>query len=384
MRKSKRFAAALLAALLLLPLLGVGSTTVWAAESKQELQAELDEINKRKEELQEKIDAVKEDKDAALQTKLLLDQRNSALEAQIRTVNKQITNTTKAIAEYEKKEQEQYELFCRQTRQEEERGNISYWSVLFKATGFADLLSRIDFINEVMEYNQRVIADLRVVREQLASSKQELEEQKASLNATQRELESQIAEANRIINEFIADEKGLKAMLDAEDKEFDRITEELENFHEENGDLSTGEDDPGTGSVLDGLIWPSKAKYITSPFGNRNTGIAGASTDHQGVDIGAPYGSNVFAAQSGKVIQAGWNGGYGYCVTISHGEGVTTLYAHLSDYDVRVGSQVARGQVIGECGSTGISSGPHIHYEIRVNGRAIDPLPYLPGYTRWW
>ena len=383
MRKTKRFAAALLTALMLLSVSGVGLPAVWADE-REELQSELDEINRRKDELQDKIDAVKEDKDAALQTKLLLDQRNSVLEEQIRTVNKQIANTTEAIAEYEQKEQEQYELFCRQTRQEEERGHISYWSVLFKATGFADLLSRIDFINEVMEYNQRVIADLRAVREQLDQSRRELEEQKADLSATQQELESQIAEADRIINEFISTEKGLEAMLKEEEEEFDRVTEELENYHEETGDLSTGEDDPGTGSVLDGLIWPSKARYITSPFGNRNTGIPGASTDHQGVDIGASYGSSVFAAQSGKVIQAGWNGGYGYCITISHGDGVTTLYAHLSDYDVRVGSQVVRGQVIGKCGSTGISSGPHIHYEIRVNGRAIDPLPYLPGYTRWW
>ena len=385
MRKTKRIASALLAAVMMLSVLVLAVPTEQAwADRKQDLQAELSEINQRKEELQEQIDELKKDKNAALQTKLLLDQRNSVLESQIRTVSEQITNTTQAIAEYEKKEQEQYELFCRQTRQEEERGTVSYWSVLFKATSFADLLSRIDFINEVMEYNQRVIEDLRAVRQQLADSREELVQQKADLSATQKELKEQIAEADRIINDFIATEAGLKAMLDAEDAEADRVTEELEDFHEENGDISDGVDDPETGSVLDGLIWPSKARYITSPFGNRNTGIPGASTDHKGVDIGAAYGTSVFAAQSGKVIQAGWNGGYGYCITISHGEGVTTLYAHLSDYDVRVGSEVVRGQVIGKCGYTGISSGPHIHYEIRVNGKQIDPLPYLPGYIAWW
>ena len=84
------------------------------------------------------------------------------------------------------------------------------------------------------------------------------------------------------------------------------------------------------------------------------------------------------------MIQAGWNGGYGYCVTIAHPQGVATLYAHMNDYYVRVGQSVSRGQVIGECGSTGISSGPHIHYEVRVNGEQIDPIPYLPGYIAWW
>ena len=260
---------------------------------------------------------------------------------------------------------------------------VSYWSVLFKATSFADLLSRIDFINEVMDYNQTVIADLRAVRAQLAESRTQLETQKQELDATQKELQADIAEADRIINDFIATENGLKAMHDAEKKESDRITAELEKFHKENGDLSEGVDDPGTKSVLDGMVWPSKTKYITSPFGKRNTGIAGASTNHLGVDIGAPRNSTVYAAQSGKVIQAGWNYGYGYSVTISHGEGVTTLYGHLNSYSVRVGDQVTRGQVIGKCGSTGISSGPHIHYEIRINGQHTNPLPYLPGYVAY-
>ena len=143
-------------------------------------------------------------------------------------------------------------------------------------------------------------------------------------------------------------------------------------------------DDSNTQAVLDGLIWPSNARYITDKFGYRDSPTAGASTDHKGVDIGAPYYSDVFAAQSGTVIQAGWNGGYGYCVTIAHPQGVATLYAHLDDYFVSVGQSVSRGQVIAECGSTGISTGPHIHYEVRVNGVQIDPLPYLPGYIAWW
>ena len=384
MRRMKKAAALACALLLLASVLAPALTVDQAyALTRQELQQQLSESEQRKKELEAQIEALQEDKNKALQTKLLLDQRNIVLREQIDTVEQQIENTTNMITQYEEEEKIQYEIFCRQVRQEEERGTVSYWSVLFKATSFADLLSRIDFINEVMDYNQRVINDLRALRQQLADSRVELEEQKADLDRRQAELQVELDEANRLVNDYVATENGLKDLHAAEDELFKQTEEMLKDYYEQNGGAGGGVEDEETLSVLDGLIWPSNARYITSPFGPRDTGIPGASTDHKGVDIGAPYYSDIFAAQSGKVIQAGWNGGYGYCVTIAHDEGVATLYAHMNDYYVRVGQTVNRGQVIGECGSTGISSGPHIHYEVRVNGVQIDPLPYLPGYIAY-
>lgn len=385
MTKMKKTLSALCAVLMLVALLPVLVPVESShAVTRQELQQQLSEAEQKAKDYKEQIEAVRKDKDKALQTKMLLDQRNAVLQQQIDTLQQQIDYTAQTIVEYESAEEKQYELFCRQVRQEEERGNVSYWSVLFKATGFADLLSRIDFINEVMDYNQRVINDLRNVRSQLAESRREMETQKTVMDQKQEELEEDIAEAQRVINEYVATEKGLQEMHDAEEAEAERITEELKNYYEQNGGAGGGVDDSSTQAVLDGLIWPSNARYITDKFGYRDSPTAGASTDHKGVDIGAPYYSDVFAAQSGTVIQAGWNGGYGYCVTIAHPQGVATLYAHLDDYFVSVGQSVSRGQVIAECGSTGISTGPHIHYEVRVNGVQIDPLPYLPGYIAWW
>lgn len=385
MTKMKKTLSALCAVLMLVALLPVLVPVESShAVTRQELQQQLSEAEQKAKDYKEQIEALRKDKDKALQTKMLLDQRNAVLQQQIDTLQQQIDYTAQTIVEYESAEEKQYELFCRQVRQEEERGSVSYWSVLFKATGFADLLSRIDFINEVMDYNQRVINDLRNVRSQLAESRREMETQKTVMDQKQEELEEDIAEAQRVINEYVATEKGLQEMHDAEEAEAERITEELKNYYEQNGGAGGGVDDSSTQAVLDGLIWPSNARYITDKFGYRDSPTAGASTDHKGVDIGAPYYSDVFAAQSGTVIQAGWNGGYGYCVTIAHPQGVATLYAHLDDYFVSVGQSVSRGQVIAECGSTGISTGPHIHYEVRVNGVQIDPLPYLPGYIAWW
>ncbi|MBE6972234.1 MAG: hypothetical protein E7446_09040 [Ruminococcaceae bacterium] len=385
MKRMKKWMALLCAALLLC---GVAAISVPVEEaygySQQEGEYNIEQYKKKAEEYKKQMEAMQDDKNRAIEYKLLLDQRNAVLQDQIDTVQLQIQNTEEVIARYEVEEKAQYELFCKQVRQEEERGTISYWSVLFKATGFADLLSRMDFITEVMEYNQRVIADLRQLREQLTQSKTDLQKQKESLDETQTELEEQIAEATRVMNEFLEQEDALQKLIDAEEEgaaqEEAFLKEWLEQNPENKGDIESDD----TQGVLNGLIWPSNARYITDKFGWRDAPTAGASSYHQGVDIGAPYNSNVYAAQSGQVIQAGWNGSYGYSITIAHDFGVATLYGHLNDYHVYVGDYVSRGQVIGLCGSTGVSTGPHIHYEVRLNGERIDPMPYLPGYIPWW
>ena len=386
MKRTKRIASLLCAVLLLAVLLPMAAPVEQAyAETEAELRQQLADIEQRKKDLEAQIKAMQDDKNAALKAKLLLDQRNFALQEEIDTVTKQITYTEEMVAQYEVEEAEQYELFCKLVRYEEERGEVSYWSVLFKAISFEDLLSRIDGINEMMDNSQRVINNLRALRQQLTEGREELVAQKETLDARKKELASELAAANKLVNDFIATEKGLEAMHEAEDAAADRITEELKKYYEDNGGSTEGVEDPTTQSVLKGLIWPSKARYITSPFGPRNTGIAGASRNHKGVDIGAAYYTDIYAAQSGKVIQAGWNGTYGYSVQIAHDAGVATVYAHMwTTPFVKVGQYVEKGQVIGECGSTGVSSGPHIHYEVRVNGVQIDPLPYLPGYIRWW
>ncbi len=382
MKKAKKIWAGICATLLLT--LAVAQPLEPAyADTGDELEQQLQESAERKEELAEQIKEVEADKTRALEAKALLDERNILLQQEIDTVQKQIENTEASIAEYEQKEAEQYELFCQQVRQEEERGTVSYWSVLFNATDFADLLSRIDFINEIMDYSQRIIDDLRQTREQLDTSRQELVKQKETLDATQQELEEQITAAAQLVAEYASTQEGLEAMQAEEEKLFKETEQMLKDWYAQNG--GTGDiDATSTQEVLKGLIWPSNARYITDKFGWRDAPTAGASTYHEGVDIGAPYYSDVYAAQSGTVIQAGWNGGYGYSVIIAHDFGVATLYGHMNDYYVSVGQTVSRGQVIGECGSTGISTGPHIHYEVRINGEKIDPLPYLPGYIAYW
>ena len=129
-------------------------------------------------------------------------------------------------------------------------------------------------------------------------------------------------------------------------------------------------------------------RLITGGYGGRDAPCPGASTYHLGVDIGASWGSDIYATKAGtvKVANEGWNYGLGYCVKIQHDDGTSTVYGHMSRVIAVVGQRVAQGQVIGKIGSTGVSTGPHLHYEIRiggVTGTAVNPLPYLPGYIRY-
>lgn len=163
-------------------------------------------------------------------------------------------------------------------------------------------------------------------------------------------------------------------------KEYDEFFDELI------GDHAAVIGGGGTGTICLGVyIWPSNdSNDITSFFGTRVHPIYGDVRQHTGIDIGASYGTDVLAADGGTVINSGWSGGYGNCIIIDHGKGNKTLYAHMSKLLVSTGQTVAQGQTIGLVGSTGNSTGPHLHFETYVNGSRVDPLQYFDDYTKVW
>lgn len=381
----KKVISLLCAAAMIATMLCVACPSTAYAETLSE---QLESARQEQAELEKEIKAIQANKNKALEQKELMDQRNDKLRREVSLVQKQTDETSARIKKLKKQEKEQYELFCKQMRQEEERGKISYWSVIFKATSFADLLGRIDFINEVMDYDQQVMEKLRATREQLVKDKAELEEQQAELHSAQQELEEKIAEASALIEEYEATEAGKQALHDQAEEDEARVldmiaeakrkAEEERKKREEQGEKPSKPHKPSSGG--DGFIWPTSAtRYVTSPYGYRICPFHGEEY-HNGADIGAPYGSAVLAAASGTVIQAGWNGGYGISVMIQHDDDYVTLYGHMCDWNVSAGQEVSQGQVIGWCGNTGNSAGAHIHYSMYKNGDLIDPLPYLPGY----
>ena len=368
------------------------ASAVTQAEIDQ-LKNNADGLSSEKKDLQKQIDALKDDKDDAIEKKTLLDQQSAVIrqeitnvEAQISAYEELIAQTKRELEETEQREEEQYELFCRRVRAMEENGAVSYWSVLFNATDFADLLGRLDFVSEIIEYDQGVMDTLQQLRTAIDAKKADLEaqlsEQEAArdeLKAKKAELDKQVAEAAALVAEIQKNEEAAKALLSAKEAEARRIDQLIK---EKEAELAAS---LGPASV-GGYIWPENvSKRITSPMGSRNTGIPGASTNHKGVDIGGVgYTTSVLATKAGVVIISERSSSYGEYVVISHGAGNSTTYAHMSQRKVKVGQTVKQGQVIGITGSTGISSGPHLHYEIVENNVRVDPLKYLPGYIKAW
>ena len=345
------------------------------------LSDQLQEARDAQAELEKQIEAIQSDKSKALEEKALLDRQNDKLRSEISLLQQQSDETQARITELTQKEQEQYELFCRQVREEEERGTVSYWSVLFKASSFTDLLARMDFVNEVMDYDRQVISDLQATRRQLTEDKAALEQQKSEMESSQTKLQQQVDAASTLIREYEETEAGHQAMLDEAAEDEARIQALIRQ--QQSVGSSGGSGSSGSNSGVDGYIWPTNnTRVVTSPYGERWCPFHGYES-HNGADIDAARGSAVLAAKSGRVIQAGWNGGYGISVMIAHDDGITTLYGHMDGCSVSVGQTVSQGETIGICGNTGNSSGAHIHYTMYKNGGTIDPLPYLPGYIAW-
>lgn len=401
MKSAKRILCAVLAVLTLLTLAAAGSVRpAYAAKTAAELEeeqrkaAQIAALEQKKKEQQEKlkdlekqIAEAKAKKEDVMVTKKLLDQRNQLLLEQIDDTQNQIDDAAAQIARYELLEQEQYELFCQQVRSEEERGSLSYLSVLFKATSMADLLNRMEFVNEVAEYNKTLIAAMKETRENIKAEKTEMEAKEAQLGEQQDELQGKLDETTKLMNEYAADQKALEKMHAAEEKAADEIDAQIARL------IADSDVVPGS----EGFIWPvSTSKMISSPIGSRVAPGGFGSTNHKGVDIcNVGYTSSVYATKSGRVLltnSSGWGGGYGNYVVIDHGGGLTTLYAHMSVVKVSPGDTVSQGTVIGVTGNTGASTGPHLHYEVRtttiVNGKSVtvyqNPLNYLPGYIAAW
>ena len=398
MKHGKKLYRGLRLLLVALFLLGSLQTEALAPAARAVTQEEIDDLKEsaagfdaERDELQEQFDAIRNDKENALAKKTLLDQQTAALANEIAAIEQLIADydaliqqTEAELADAQEREAIQYERFCRRVRAMEENGTVSYWSVLFQAEDFVDLLGRLSDIQEIMDYDRGVIKTLKETQAEIAAKQADLEAQRAD-QETQRsalvdrkaELDRQRADAIALLNEIKEDEDAAQALLDEKEAEYERIQAEIKRKEQE----LAAQLGPAT---YGGYIWPvTTSKYITSPVGGRASPGGIGSTNHKGIDIGRVYySSEVLASKAGTVITSAYSSSYGNYIVISHGTGNTTLYAHMSSRKVSEGDYVTRGQVIGITGSTGNSTGPHLHFEIRENGVIVNPLDYLTDYIR--
>lgn len=398
MKLVKRITALALAFLMVAALFAEQALPAHAATQADidKLKQQAAEIESNKKELQKEIDRLKKEAKDATAEKAALDQRNGAIraelenaEAQIQKYDELIDQTKRELEQVRQEEEAQRELFNSRVRAMEENGTISYLEVLFNAASFSDLLSTLDDVGEVMEADQRIFNEMREIRKTIEEKEITLEkclaeaqEQKTILEERRKELQAEINEAAAMIAEISKDKDGYMALLKAEEAEAKSISSEIKRIQ-----LELANQGKLPAATYGGYIWPvsNGSRRITSPFGPRNNPVTGRYQNHNGIDIGGVYYSTqVIAAKAGTVIVSQSGSSYGNYVVVSHGTGNTTLYAHLSSRAVSVGDVVAQGSVLGITGSTGNSTGPHLHFEITENGSRIDPLTYLKDYVKAW
>ena len=350
------------------------------------MKEEANSLKQQQEEIQDQLDSLAADRENAMARKTLLEQQINATRAEINTIAAQIAKYDELIAQKqeelsqaEAEEQAQYELFCERVRYMEEQGEVSYWSILFSSKDFADLLDNAMMVEEIMDYDNQVMDQLIALREQIEQDKAELEtarqeqqDAKAEQEAAQANLQAQESEVDALLSqisnqedELEAREAQLRAASDAATAEIAAAERELAaqiaNVPSESG-----------------FLWPLPGRYnLSSLFGSRKHPITGKANNHTGIDIPASSGTSILAAKSGVVTTSTYNNSYGNYVVVSHSDGTSTLYAHMVRRNCSKGDTVSQGQVIGYVGTTGSSTGNHLHFEVRVNGSRVDPINYF-------
>ena len=384
-----RLGAAALALALIVPVLPEAVVVPASAVTQAEIDAMKEEANSLKqqqEEIQDQLDSLAADRENAMARKTLLEQQINATRAEINSIAAQISKYDELIAqkqteldEAEAEEQAQYELFCERVRYMEEQGEVSYWSILFSSADFSDLLDNTMMVQEIMDYDNQIMDQLIALREQIESDKAELEtarqeqqDAKAEQEAAQANLQAQESEVDALLSqisnqedELEAREAQLRAASDAATAEIAAAERELAaqiaNVPSESG-----------------FLWPLPGRYnLSSLFGSRKHPITGKANNHTGIDIPASSGTSILAAKSGVVTTSTYNNSYGNYVVVSHSDGTSTLYAHMVRRNCSKGDTVSQGQVIGYVGTTGSSTGNHLHFEVRVNGSRVDPINYF-------
>lgn len=415
----KKYIAAIVTAALLNPCFAV-----WAED--EDLQNQLSDVQgQMAEQTQKKNDAEAVIGNVSEKLRVIQDNLNAATN-EYKSISSQLADTEKQIAEMQvklKEEQAKLEkrekVFRVRIRDIYMHGQLSYLDVVLGAKDFNDFANRVDLLRRVIAADMDLITAIRQQRDEIQQVQQELESQrqkqsvlkenaaqkkaeieqhkkeqqailykaetdKATAEEAYRELEASSQSIGEMLRQRAAARAAAAAAAEAEAAAQQQASASSQADTGDTGDVGTSDDSGSTEpdysyqpvSGSGAFIWPVNG-VITSPYGYRTHPIFGTTIYHSGIDIGVDYGTPVHAADSGVVVEAGWISGYGYAVVIDHGNGLSTLYGHNESLNVSSGQSVSQGQVIAYAGSTGNSTGPHVHFEVRSNGDPVDPSAYL-------
>lgn len=435
MYKYKRLIVSVIAGLLIVSfLMGFIVMAINAAKSVEDLEAEIDELQSQSDQLAEEREAleaqIEENRGKTMtivEQKAQVDQEIELTRKEVQNVNDQIHSYSMLIAEKQaelddlKAEQEALlSSYQKRMRAMQERGDVSYFEVMLQAKSFADMLNCRVMIEEVARADQRMMDDIRdmaaevmAAKDALAQEKVKIELKKAELTETEALLAEKRAESDALLIELNANKQKLLeecekyekeeaalseqiAALEAEKTEIlyqqwleeqqrleqERLEQEQQNQNNNSGNSGNSNSGDSSSSTPpssgESFCFPMQyATMVTSSYGYRVHPITGNYSFHNGVDLAAAQGTPIYATKSGVVSTATYNYAYGYYVVVNHLDGYSSLYGHMTHYTVSEGEYVERGEIIGYVGSTGYSTGPHLHFTIYYNGNTVNPMNYI-------
>lgn len=389
------------------------------AASSGEIRGQINTLKQQQTELRDEISQLQTEYDKNRNDVLEIVRRKNLVEQEISNLHHQVSNVQSQLDAYRTLiADSQGELDAAKSsydamntaskvriRAVEENPGLSYWQVLFRADSFSDFLDRLNMVTEIAASDQRRLAELTqayqavcAAQDTLNAEKAEVEQTQQELDLVQTELEQKQKDADAILQELMAKGTEIQALREQLDQEDASLLDEIAKAEKEYHDakhrewleymescttvppettLPSSPTEPDNGSSETNWLRPCSYRYLSSPFGLRESPTTGASTYHQGVDLAAPKGTPVYAARSGVVTRAGYSSSAGYLVSINHGDGYSSVYMHMTTYAVSVSTAVSAGQLIGYVGNTGIATGYHLHFGIAYNGSYINPCTLI-------
>ena len=355
------------------------------------IQAQIDSIQSQYNANASEISALVAKKDAVDQEIALLHQQILNTNEQLRIYGQLIADTQDSLQTSKDWLAELNLQYKERIRAMEEQGEITYWQVIFEANSFMDLLDRMDMVDEIAMADTQRLLDLQVAAARVEENQRILTEERADLEETRQlltqseaALEIKRTESDDILRQLLEKQEEFQVLLDESESlqtqlmnEIAQKQKELQQaqYKEELVKLALKGQNPPSNATW---IEPVSGYTITSAFGYRKAPTKGASTNHQGVDMACPTGTPIYATRSGTVTKASYQArGAGYYVSINHGDGFASIYMHMSRYVVSAGQTVTQGQLIGYVGSTGVSTGPHLHFGISYGGTYVNPMAYI-------
>ena len=386
----RALAAGLMTALLVGALLPGGGPVQHAqAASTSQLKSRLAELKSARAEANAAVEALEGESEKYSEKIAALDYQIQSTRAELNATQKIIDSLTRDIADKQDELDEtiaqldeKQELFETRIRVMYENGDTTYLEVLLSSEDFSDMLTNMEIVSQIMDYDKRIVEEYKTLKAQIETQKAALESDRKDKQDYADDLEQAYEEIEAQKKEY----KALKAKVDSDlalkKAEAERMLREQDEINDEIAALSrqeTAASGGGGGKVYSGsLVWPCPSySRISSQYGYRTHPISGTRKLHKGLDIAASSGNPVIAAASGTVVKSYFSSSYGNYVVISHGGGLMTAYAHMTRRLVSAGQTVAAGQQVGTVGSTGNSTGPHLHFEVYVGGSTTNPMNYF-------